>query len=105
MRIETRSGNLAKPTRRLGRPGAAWRALTPWPSTGEPGATLRLRPRAICKSGLRSPSDRCCVTDFYHQPLNQRPRITEVTVGEDPHRSQKARGVRPPRTSDRGARR
>ena len=32
---------------------------------------------------------------FYHQPLNQRPRITEVTVGED-GTGRIARGVRPP---------
>ena len=95
VRIETRSGNLAKPD-------ASW---SPWqplgepltqPSTGEqvghiasPAARyLQVRAALPERSVLRDFS-------FYHQPLNQRPRITEVTVGED-GTGRIARGVRPP---------
>lgn len=94
VRVETRSGNVAKPD-------AAW---SPWQplgklarvaltgeQTGEiespPGRYLQVRFLFGEKSVLKDFS-------VFFQPINQRPRITDITVGEDPL-SRLAKGVKP----------
>ncbi len=94
VRIETRSGNLAKPD-------ASW---SPWQPLLDPATqtstseqTGRIASPAArylqVRAGL---AERSVLRDFsfYYQPLNQRPRLTEVTVGEDGS-GRVARGVRP----------
>lgn len=94
VRIETRSGNLAKPD-------ASW---SPWQplldvttqnSTGEQVGRIASAAARYLQVRAALP-ERSVLRDFsfFHQPLNQRPRITEVTVGEDGS-GRIARGVRP----------
>lgn len=94
VRVETRSGNVQKPD-------AAWSAWQPLAKvarvaltgeqTGEigspPGRYLQVRFLFAEKSVLKDFS-------VYYQPLNQRPRLTDVTIGEDPL-SRLAKGVKP----------
>lgn len=94
IKVETRSGNVQKPD-------AAW---SPWQPLG--------RPTKIAATGeqtgeVASPPGRYLQARFlfaeqgilhdfttYYQPVNLRPRITEVTVGEDPL-SRLAKGTKP----------
>lgn len=103
VRIETRSGNLAKPD-------GSWNAWQPLADvtgligTGEQVGRIA-SPAARYLQVKVSLSEHAALSDFsfFHQPINQRPRITEVTIGEDGS-GRVARGVRPtspqrPRTS------
>lgn len=103
VRIETRSGNLAKPD-------ASWTAWQPLAevvaqvSTGEQVGRITSPPARYLQVKA-SLTEKSLLSDFsfFHQPINQRPRITEVTIGEDGS-GRIARGVRPtspqrPRTS------
>lgn len=94
VRIETRSGNLAKPDASW----SAWQLLTDaatQTSTGEQIGRIA-SPAARYLQVRAALSERSVLRDFsfFHQPLNQRPRISEVTVGEDGS-GRIARGVRP----------
>ena len=84
LRVETRSGNVQKPD-------GAW---SPWqtlgnlariPSTQEQTGEI-LSPQARYLQIRFGFSDKSVLKDFfvYYQPLNQRPRVTEISVGEDP---------------------
>jgi hypothetical protein len=103
VRIETRSGNLAKPD-------ASWSAWQPLAEiaaqagTGEQAGRIA-SPAARYLQVKVSLTEKSVLSDFsfFHQPINQRPRITELTIGEDGS-GRVARGVRPsspqrPRTS------
>lgn len=94
LRVETRSGNLAKPD-------SSWSSWQPLqggmrqPSTDEQvgkiaspdGRYLQVRVFFGEKAVLRDYT-------LYYQPLNQRPRVTDILIGEDPT-GRVARGVRP----------
>lgn len=103
VRIETRSGNLAKPD-------TAWSGWLPLSDvaaqvgTGEQVGRIVSPPARYLQVKV-SLTDQSSLSDFsfFHQPINQRPYITDVTVGED-GTGRVARGVRPsspqrPRTS------
>ncbi len=82
--VQTRSGN-------LGKPDASWSAwqpllgVTEQPATDEKsgkiaspsGRYLQVRMNFLGQAILRD-------FTFYYQPVNQRPRLTEVLIGEDP---------------------
>ena len=98
LRVETHSGNLAKPDDSW----SAWQPLSDlaWqPATDEqagkiaspPGRYLQVRFLFGEKTLLRD-------FTFYYQPINQRPRVTEILVGEDSS-GRIARGARMPGTS------
>lgn len=81
--VETRSGNLAKPDGSW----SGWQLLqgvTRQPSTAEQvgkiaspsGRYLQVRASFAGQAVLRD-------FTFYYQPINQRPRVTEILVGED----------------------
>ena len=103
VRVETRSGNMAKPD-------ASWTAWQPLADVAAQASTGEQVGR-IVSSAARYLQVKAALTEksvladfsFFHQPINQRPRITEVTIGEDGS-GRVARGVRPsspqrPRTS------
>ena len=94
LRVETRSGNLSKPD-------ATW---SPWLPL-RPGARLPATSEQLGKIG--SPpgrylqarflfTDRSVLSDFtvHYQPVNQRARLTELLIGEDPT-GRVARGTKP----------
>jgi hypothetical protein len=94
LRVETRSGNLAKPD-------SSW---SPWQPLRAP-ASLAATGEQLGEIG--SPmgrylqarflfTDRAVLRDFtvHYQPVNLRPRITDIAVGEDPS-GRVARGAKP----------
>ncbi len=94
VRVETRSGNVQKPD-------AAWSAWQPLgklarvPLTGEQTGEIASPPGRYLQARFLF-GDRSVLKDFsvYYQPINQRPRLTDVTVGEDPL-SRLAKGAKP----------
>ncbi len=84
VRVETRSGNVQKPD-------AAWSAWQPLgklsrvPLTGEQTGEIASPPGRYLQARFLF-GDKSVLKDFsiFYQPINQRPRITDVTVGEDP---------------------
>jgi len=94
IRVETRSGNVQKPD-------AAWSAWQPIqrlsriPTTGEQTGDVSSPPARYLQARFWF-GEPGILRDFsvFFQPINQRPRLTDVTVGEDPL-SRLAKGVRP----------
>ncbi len=103
LRVETRSGNLAKPDDSWS-PWQPLKAVARRPAGDEqigqrvgeqigkisspPGRYLQVRVLFAAQAVLRD-------FTFYYQPVNLRPRVTEILIGEDPT-GQVARGVRMP---------
>ena len=94
VRVETRSGNVQKPD-------AAWSPWQPLTKLSRIVATGEQTGEIVSPSGRYLQSrflftEQGILRDFsvYYQPVNLRPRITEITVGEDPL-SRLARGVKP----------
>lgn len=94
IKVETRSGNVQKPD-------AAW---SPWQplvrptkiaATGEQTGEVASPPGRYLQARFLF-AEQGILHDFttYYQPVNLRPRITEVTVGEDPL-SRLAKGTKP----------
>lgn len=97
LRVETRTGNLSKPD-------ATWSPWQPLRAAARPPAT----PFPLEQLGkIASPpgrylqarflfADRAVLSDFtvHYQPVNQRARVTDILVGEDPS-GRVARGVKP----------
>lgn len=94
VRVETRSGNVQKPD-------AAWSPwqslskLTKLPTTGEQTGEIASPPGRYLQARFLF-AEQAVLRDFsvYYQPVNQRPRITDITVGEDPL-SRLAKGIKP----------
>lgn len=97
LRLETRSGNLAKPD-------GSWSA---WQPLGKIERDREVRSAGENTARIASPGGRylqvraflgehSVLNDFTvtYQPLNQRPRVLEITVGEDPL-GRIARGAKP----------
>lgn len=84
LRLETRSGNLAKPD-------GTWSAWQPLGKPERAAAPGELTGRIASPHGRYLQvrvflGERSVLNDFTvsYQPLNQRPRLLEITVGEDP---------------------
>lgn len=87
VRVETRSGNLQKPD-------TSWSAWQPLLEPGRVAATGEQHGRVASPAGrylqarftLGQGAARGVLKDFtlHYQPVNLRPRLTEVLVGEDP---------------------
>lgn len=94
LRVETRTGNLSKPDATW----SAWqplRAPTRLVATGEQlGKVSSPAGRYLQARFLFA--DRAVLSDFtvHYQPVNQRARITDILVGEDPT-GRVARGIKP----------
>lgn len=94
IKAETRSGNVQKPD-------AAWSTwqplgkLTKITATGEQTGEVQSPPGRYLQVRFLF-AEKAVLHDFttYYQPVNLRPRITEVTVGEDPL-SRLAKGTKP----------
>lgn len=93
LRVETRSGNLQKPDGSWS-PFAPLEGLVQQPATDErvgriaspAGRYLQVRVSFAGQAVLRD-------FTFYYQPINQRPRVTEILIGDDPT-GRVARGTR-----------
>lgn len=94
LRVETRSGNLAKPDGSWG-PWLPLEGVTTQPSTDEQVGRIASAAARYLQVRVAVP-DRAVLHDFSftHQPVNTRPRVLEVTVGEDAS-GRFARGVKP----------
>lgn len=98
VRLETRSGNLAKPDGTWGPWQALGRPDRPGPTGEAAGKVQSPRGRYLQVRALFG--DKAAVLQDFtvtYQPLNQRARVTEVQVGEDPL----GRLARGPRAGDR----
>jgi hypothetical protein len=94
LRVETRSGNLSKPDATWS-PWQPLRAPARLPLTGEQLGKIGSPPGRYLQARFLF-ADRAVLSDFtvHYQPLNQRARITDILVGEDPS-GRVARGVKP----------
>lgn len=94
LRVETRSGNLSKPDATWS-PWQPLRSPAPLPSTGEQLGKISSPAGRYLQARFLF-ADHAVLSDFtvHYQPLNQRARVTEILIGEDPS-GRIARGVRP----------
>ena len=94
VRVETRSGNVQKPDSAWS-PWQSLSKLTKLPTTGEQTGEIASPPGRYLQARFLF-AEQAVLRDFsvYYQPVNQRPRITDITVGEDPL-SRLAKGVKP----------
>lgn len=96
LRVETRTGN-------LGKPDATWSpwqplrapARSPAPITFEQLGKIASPPGRYLQARFLF-ADRAVLSDFtvHYQPVNQRARVTDILIGEDPS-GRVARGIKP----------
>lgn len=94
LHVETRTGNLSKPDATWS-PWQALRSPSSLPATGEKLGKIGSPAGRYLQTRFLF-TDRAVLSDFtvYYQPINQRARLTEIAIGEDPS-GRVARGVRP----------
>ncbi len=84
LKVETRSGNLVKPDSTWG-PWQGLEKLLPTPAPGEIGGKVASPMGRYLQVRVHF-GGKAVLHDFTvsYQPMNQRPRITEIQVGDDP---------------------
>ena len=94
LRVETRTGNLSKPDATWS-PWQPLRAPARLPATSEQLGKIASPPGRYLQARFLL-GDRAVLSDFtvHYQPINQRARVTDILVGEDPS-GRVARGVKP----------
>jgi hypothetical protein len=93
-RVETRTGNLAKPDSSWS-PWQPLRAPSRLPATGEQLGEIASPTGRYLQARFLF-GDHTMLRDFtvHYQPVNLRPRVTDISVGEDPS-GRVARGLKP----------
>ena len=96
LRVETRTGNLSKPDATW----SPWQPLraparSPAPITFEQLGKIASPPGRYLQARFLL-ADRAVLSDFtvHYQPVNQRARVTDILIGEDPS-GRVARGIKP----------